>query len=104
MNPPSNFSSRDVLWALSNRDILRLRHWSLSAAEGTSPLKSEVTLDHPKSQDFDQILTSEYLRSWSLSGVFIRKDVHWVKMNAIFESVSVFYTNYVPLGIFWSHL
>ena len=54
MNPPSNFSSRDVLWALSNRDILRLRHWSLPAAEGTSPLKSKVTLDRPKSQHFGQ--------------------------------------------------
>ena len=42
MNPPSNFSSRDVLWALSNRDILRLRHWSLNAAEGTSPLSENA--------------------------------------------------------------
>ena len=40
MSPPSNFSSRDVLWALSNRDILRLKHWSLCAAEGTSPLNT----------------------------------------------------------------
>ena len=45
MNPPSNFSSRDVLWALSNRDILRLRHWSLPAAEGTSPLSESASME-----------------------------------------------------------